>query len=174
MVNTSISDIASAICQNPAEARSITGILAADTYPGQACVLDNSTGKWTKADSDTAAHKLKRIAVPEYRRRKNNADGVPTIDEVYDIDAEPALDLCVLYTKGKVSVYIDDPAATYYPGQEMMISATAGNLKVAALEATGATSGTALRSVIVATLAEKIVSGDTKAWVILNGWEMTG
>lgn len=174
MVNTLISQIASAICQNPAEAKSITGILAADTYPGQICVLDNSTGKWTKADADTAAHLFKRIAVPEYRRRKNNSDAVPTIDEVYDIDAESALDLAVLYTKGKVAVFIDDPSGTYYPGQDMVVSGNAGNLKVASNTATGATSGTALRASIVATLAEKIVSGDTKAWVFLNGWEMSG
>lgn len=172
MVNTSISDIAGAIQQTPVTGKVISGILAADTYPGQYCVLDPSTGKWTKADKDTAAHRLRLGAVVVYNARVNDDNALPTIDEAVDIDNEPADDYYSLCVKGRVAVKIDDPSGTYYRGQPLGLSTTAGNLAIiTGLEATGATSGTAIREIPKAYLHDKVVSGDTVAIVDLANQE---
>lgn len=166
MVNTAISDIASDICQNAPEGKKIGGLAATDVYPGQYVIM--ASGKWTLIDSDTAAHKLLKGGVVDYRRRKNDADATPTIDQAYDINAEPIDDYIEVWVDGICAVFIDDPVATYYPGIELIASATAGNVKVRAQEATGATSGTAYRSAKLGTLARKIVSGDTKAFIAMG------
>lgn len=166
MVNTNISDLGSQICLDPTTAVVTTGVLYEDTYPGQYVIP--VSGDWIKAVNTTEAYRYMKGGVVEYRRRINNSGGVPTIDEVYDISAEPALDTVEIIKKGKVLVFIDDPQATYYPGALLQISSTAGNLViVSANEATGATSGTALRGTFVAQLFRKAVSGDTKAVVEL-------
>jgi hypothetical protein len=163
MVNTLISEIASQIVQNESQATITGGRLTADTYPGQSVVF--VSGKWVKIASGTAAHNLLTIGVVVYRRRINNAGAVPTIDAVIDIDAEPALDMAEICTSGFCAAFIDDPTETLYPMQAMMASSTAGNLVKLAKGATGATSGLALISLAVATLASKVVSGDTKAFI---------
>ena len=167
MANTSISDICSKIAQNQrAENSKTEGIASEDVAPGEYVVF--TSGTWTLADSDTAAHKLLRGAVVSYRRRKNDADSNPSIDDDYDIDAEPNLASVPLIRSGIVACKITDQTGTVYPGAQMIVSSTAGALTVLALEATGATSGTAIRSVIVGTLARKIVTADTVAFVDLN------
>lgn len=162
---------AAQIMCDPTTAKTKDGILAADAYPGQYHVIDASTGKWTKAVNTTAAYRHDKGGVLVYKRRQNNNGGTPTIDDPYDIDNEPALDLATFCVKGKVAVFIDDPGATVYPGARLEVGGTAGNLKIVqALEATGASGGTAIRGLTVATLAEKVESGDTRAFVYLDGW----
>jgi hypothetical protein len=171
MVNTLISHLGSQIaCDTTVPCKRTSGDLAADTYPGQYVVMDGS-GTWSKIDSDTEAYRMAFGGVVDYRRRKNKSSGFPTIDEVWDIDNETTLADAPIITKGKVLVFIDDPVATYYPGKVLQASSTAGNLVItAALEATGATSGTAIRGQTLAILASKVVSGDTKAYVDLIDW----
>jgi hypothetical protein len=164
MVNTAISDIASMIEQNPAKCKIITGELTADTYPGQIVVL--VSGKWVKADADTAAHNLRKIGVVGYvKRRVPTAKTEPTIDEAWDITYETQVPIII---SGICAAFIDDQVATVYPQLSLIISGTAGQLTTQALAATGATSGTAYRATEVATLASGIVSGDTKAFIALG------
>ena len=172
MVNTTMVLLGAGQIQcDPATGKTKDGILATDAYPGQYHVINDSTGKWTLAINTTAAYRHKIGGVLIYKRRQNDAGATPAIDAAYDIDAEPAKDLGTFAIKGKVAVFIDDPAATVYPGARLEVGATAGNLKIVlALEATGATSGTAIRGRTVATLAEKVVSGDIRAFVILDSW----
>lgn len=163
MVNTDISDIASRIVQNPGQAKiNSNGRLAADTYPGQVVVI--ASGKWTLADKDTAAHRLLVPGVVDFVKRRNDAGAYPDIDDAYDIDAEPNLDKVPVCVSGIVAAFCDDPAATVYPRTAYGISSTAGNFAQLGQEATGATSGTAFRTLHVATLLRKLVSGDTKGF----------
>ena len=163
MVNTAISHISSEVVQNKASAHIVSGRLTADSYPGQAVVL--VSGKWVKADSDTAAHKLLNIGIIVWRARINNAGASVAIDSAYDIDPEPMLDVVGICVSGFCACFITDQGTTLYPLQPLMVSATAGSLTIYAIAATGALSGTAMRQIAVATLAKKVVSGDTVAFV---------
>ena len=159
MPNDEISDIASDIVQNPAVASSVTGRLAADTKPGMWVVF--TSGTWTKADNDTSAHKLLKAGVARYRERINDDAGFPTIDEVVDIDNEPFTDNWSICTDGIVAAFCTSQAAITYPLTPFIISSTAGSVTSLVQAATGATSGTALRQVVVGTLARKIESSST-------------
>lgn len=166
MANTNISDIASRIQQNPSQATIVDGKLATDGYPGQAVVV--VSGKWTLATSSTASHKLKEGGVIIYKKRKNDDGGNPTIDDPYDIDNEPALDYIYVCTSGICAAFIVDQVATVDVKTQLSISSTAGSLTQRSQEATGAASGSAFRSTLFATLARKIVSGDTKGFIGLG------
>lgn len=166
MANTSISDIASRIVQNPSQAKITEGRIGTDCYPGQAVVM--ISGVWILAVSSTAAHKLKTGGIIVWRARKNNDAGNPSIDATYDIDNEPYTDKIGVCTKGICAAFLTDQTATVDPGAELIISSTAGSLTSRSQEATGATSGTAFRSALFATLARTIVSGDTKGFVAVG------
>ena len=159
MPNSAISDIASDIVQNPAVASNVTGRLTADTKPGQWVVF--SSGKWIKGDSDTSAHKLLKAGVARYRERINDDGGFPTIDEDVDIDNEPFTDNWSICTDGIVAAFCTSQSAVTYPLTPFILSGTAGSVTSLVQAATGATSGTALRAVVVGTLARKIESSST-------------
>ncbi|MHA1748382.1 MAG: hypothetical protein ACTSYF_07020 [Promethearchaeota archaeon] len=170
MANTKISDIGSTIAIDPVACKTVTGTLDADTKPGQYVVMVG--GVWVKVDADTASHKLLRGGVVEFRKRKNDDGGVPTIDANYDIDNEPALAKVGIITRGPVNLFIEDQSGTVYPGTPFGASSTAGSLTAISQEATGATSGTGLRRVTLAILKEKVVSGDTVGKFDLVAWEV--
>jgi hypothetical protein len=159
MVNTAISDIATRIDQNPGQSSKLTVTVDSDAYPGEFRVP--ISGTYTKLVSSTAAHKLLRPVVVNFKARLNDDNGEPTIDEVYDIDNEKALAKVPVITDGIVAAKCVNQAATVYPGEEFIASTTAGAVTRRSQEATGATSGTAFRSVTAAVLVRKIVSGDT-------------
>lgn len=168
MVNTAISHIASRICQNKAQ-RKVNSFhpAATDVYPGQYVVLQSS-GKWTLAVNTTESHTLMTGGIVDYEKRKNDDGGTPTIDEIWDIDNEPATDKIPVVTSGICACWITDQVATVYPGRALMVSATAGSLTRLVKKATVDTtyqSAPALTQIKVATLVRKIVSGDTRGFV---------
>lgn len=159
MVNTLISHIASRIDQNPGQSVKETVTVDSDACPGEFRVMVG--GVYVKLVSSTAAHKLLRPVVISFKARLNNANGEPTIDEVFDIDAEPALAKVPVITDGIVAAKCVNQGATVYPKTEFIASTTAGAVTSRSQEATGATSGTGFRSVTAAVLTRKIESGDT-------------
>lgn len=172
MADTSISDIAGRIIVNVPRSRSSTGSAATDVYPGQCVILDDTTLKWTLADADTAAHKLKRGGIVTWKSQIDDDGSFPDIDDLIDIDNRPMKARIKVCTFGMCACKVDDQGGQKAAGYEMIISSTAGNLTIRAQEATGATSGTAFKSACMGVLASTLTNGDTVGFVDLNNWEM--
>jgi len=163
MANTKISDIASAIRQNPAECIVVDGQAASDVYPGQYVV--NVGGEWTLADADNESHQNLRGGLVIFRARKDNDGADKDIDDAYDIDNEPFLAMIGVMTSGVGACFITDQGETVRAGNPMQISSTAGSLT----RAKGNTgTGTDLQQYPVGTLARKVASGDTVGFVDLD------
>lgn len=148
----------------------VDGVLAADTAPGEFVFNDIATGTWIALDSDTsAAHKLAgpgQVGCVLYRRRITPSTGAICLNTAdYVITVHKMAPICI---SGIVGGNIVDNSASASAGCDMTSSSTAFNLQIQALEATGATSGTAVRLNPVATLAANIITADRYAAVALG------
>lgn len=153
MANTVISDIATRIQQleGAPGAKRLYETVATDVYPGQYVL--NIAGVYTLGISTTAAHKLLTGGVVGYNKRvRSDGTTQPTIDQIWDIDAEISLAKVPIEQGGIVAALCVDPAATVDVGAEFVIGTTAGSLIKRAAAADSA---------ILATLARPLVSGDT-------------
>lgn len=159
MANTTASAIANVICLNEAQGRCVSGFLHEDMAPGTVVVYDSATHHWIKADSDTSGHSLRTIGVVGYRRRIRASSGaVVGIDDNWDI-SEAEDKIAPVWTDGFVVAKMDDQQATCEVLTHFKVSATGGTLTIQTT--TGATSGTAIIAVSVATLAATSITADT-------------
>jgi hypothetical protein len=147
----------------------IDGEISTDMAPGAFVYNNVATGKWIPLDSDTAAHKLAgpgQVGCILYRPRIYTTTGAQRLNsDDYDITYKKTVPICI---SGVVVGDITDQGGNVGSGESLIASSTAESLTVLALEATGATSGTAIRSVVCATLAAKVANGDTKAKIALG------
>lgn len=145
----------------------VWGTLGEDLYPGQWVML-HTDNKWYKADADTAAHKLLALGVAGFNQRiRQSTMAELTIDDVYDITyAEDQV--APIHIAGNCIAFVTDQGATLPPGTPLMISGTGGSATILAQEATGASGGTAIRSVICGYVSQTIVDDDTKAIVSIG------
>ena len=153
MANTVISDIASRIQQleGAPGAKRITEVVATDVYPGQYVL--NIAGVYTLGISTTAAHKLLKGGVVGYNKRvRDDGTTQPTIDQIWDIDAEISTDKVPIELGGIVAALCVDPGGAVDVGAEFVIGSTAGSLIARAA---------AVDSVALATLARPLANGDT-------------
>ena len=163
MANTAITDISTErILLNPTDSRVsvVTGTLDADTPPGSWVVYDSDNDQWIGADSDTAAHKLRRVGVVGYKKRVNQSTGaLKTITDNWDV-SESEDKRTPIIVSGIVVAKCDDPSAAVDAGTDMMVSDTENSIKVLA-EATVTGTKTALKQVTAATVAANLANGDT-------------
>lgn len=160
MAYTVITDITSErICLNPGDgARSVTGDFAADTAPAE-WVWNNGTG-WELADADTAGDKIVKLGVAGYRKRVRQSTGaLVAITDDWDV-SEAEDKPGIIWLDGIVVALMDDQNGTLTAGADMILSANVGACTVRSQEATGATSGTAFRSVSCGVLAANVLDND--------------
>ena len=161
MAYTAITDVTSeCICLNNGEqdARSITIDFGADTAPGEWCWNDGTNADL--ADASTVGDKLVRLGVAGYRKRIRRSTGalVPITGDwdVSEAEDKPG----IMWTDGIVVGLCDDQNGTVVVGTEMILSDNVGAVTVRSQEATGASSGTAFRSVTAGVLAADIIDND--------------
>jgi len=146
----------------------ISGEISTDMAPGAWAYHDVSTGKWIPLDAGTAAHKLAgpgQVGVILFRPRVENSVMKVLNTDDYDVTYYKKVPIC---TSGVVVADIVDQNADVGIGNGLIPSSTAESVTIQAQEATGATSGTALKSNIVGTLGAKVADNDTKCIACLG------
>jgi hypothetical protein len=147
----------------------VTAEISEDMAPGAFVYNNQATGKWIPLDSGTAAHKLAgpgQVGCILYRPRIFITTGAQRVNsDDYDITYTKSVPICI---SGIVVGNIIDLNADHSAGTGLIASSTAESLDVLAQEATGATSGSAIKSRICATLAAVAKDGDLKAVIALG------
>ena len=146
MANTAISQVVLdyVILEGRTRARILWGKLAATDKPGQV-LYESGTGVWTKVDAATAAHHLLKYGILEFNPRTSATFGEVDIDIAYATTDDVPIIIGSYGGDLKLGAAIEDPGGAKLFGVALVISSTAGNLEAETLEATGATSGTAIR-----------------------------
>lgn len=159
MAWTTTSTKASRISQDVTTEKIISYItVATDCYPGQAVAF---VAAGTVALAVKGTHDLQDIGIVCYNKTRTEDD----IDEMIDISVAVNLAKIDILVSGIAACFITDQGAAVPIGSKFTISSTPGSLTKLALTATGATSGTALRDIPVATSLNPIVDDDTRAFM---------
>lgn len=164
MANTSLSQVVLdyVILEGRTRARIVWGKLASTYKPGQA-VYESATGVWTIGDADTAGHHLLKMGLIEFKPRTSATFGEVDLDTAYATTDDVPIVIGSYGGALKVGAFCDDPGQAELFGVSHVISDTAGQWKKETLEATGASSGTAIRySFRIYTAEEGLANGDTK------------
>ena len=140
----------------------VSGEISTDMAPGAWVYNDESTKTWIPLDADTAAHKLAgpgQAGVILFRPRHENGVAKILNSDDYDVTYYKKVPIC---TSGIVVCDIVDINGAAEAGTDVIASSTAESVTVQVQEATGATTGTAIRNTPVGTLAAAVEDGDTK------------
>ena len=141
----------------------ITAEISTDMDPGSWVYNDQTSEAWIPLDADTAAHKLAgpgQVGVVLFRPRYENSVAKVLNSDDYDVTYYKQVPICI---SGIVVAKIVDQNAAVGAGTELIASSTAETATIQAQEATGATSGTALKNRGIGTLAANVADNDTYA-----------
>ena len=164
MANTTASLVVldSVILEGRTRARIIWGKLAS-TYKACQVVYESGTGVWTHTNSGTAAHKLLKFAIIEFKPRTTATFGEVDIDADYATTDDVPLIIGSYGGPLKMCIACTDPSGAKLFGVSYVIGGTAGNLSAETLEVTGSvSSGTAIRYAFRVYVAEEALAASDR------------